>query len=331
MNKVVITQRLRQSGMDRLEGKAECSIVNSTKAEEFLDELKTADGLMIKTASIRRKEIEACPTLRVIARHGVGFDTVDVQAATERGIPVVVTPGANARSVAEHTLAIILALTKNLVCSHNETVRGNWGVRQLFRSYEFEGKLVGFIGVGNIGREVAKMCMAIGFRVAAYDPFVPEEKMLEAGYVPYRTVDDIIQDADIISIHVPYNEKTKKMISMRELKLMKRDAVLVNCARGGIVSEPDLAEALKNGVLAGAGLDVFEGEELSADSPLIGAPNLICTPHMAAQTTKAVDGICKMMVEGTLAVLEGKKWPYVADINVYEHPLWKDKPWASVC
>lgn len=331
MNKVVITQRLRQSGMDRLEGKVAYSIVNSTEAGEFLNELKTADGLMIKTAGISRKEIEACPGLRVIARHGVGFDTVDVRAAAEHGIPVVITPGANARSVAEHTLAIILALTKNLVTSHNETVRGNWDVRQRFKSFEFEGKLVGFIGVGNVGREVAKMCLAIGFRVAAYDPFVPEEKMLEAGYVPYKTVDGIIKEADIISIHVPYNEETRNLISMRELKMMKKEAVLVNCARGGIVSEPDLAQALKNGIIAGAGLDVYLGEELSVDSPLIGAPNLICTPHMAAQTTKAVDEICRMMVEGTLAVLEGKKWPYVADRKVYEHPIWKDKPWAREC
>lgn len=327
MYRVVLSQRLRDSGMARLEGKADYVVVDKTDAKEYLEELKTADGLLIRLSAIGRAEIAACPGLRVIGRHGVGYDTVDVAAATEAGIPVVITPGANARSVAEHTIALMLALIKDLENSHREMMAGNWDVRQNFKSYEFEGSLVGFVGLGNIGKEAARMCAALGFRTAAYDPFLGKEEIRRAGCEPYEDLDALLEKADVISVHVPYTEETKGLISWPGLKKMKPWGILINCARGGIVEEADLARALTEGEIGGAGLDVFEGEFLSADSPLRRAPNLICTPHMAAQTTKATDAICKMMVEGCLAVLEGKKWPYVADRSVYEHPRWKEKTW----
>jgi D-3-phosphoglycerate dehydrogenase len=327
MHKIILSQRLRDCGMARLEGRAEYMIADSTDAGEYVEELQKADGLLIRLSRIGREEILACPNLKVIGRHGVGYDTVDVKAATEAGIPVVITPGANARSVAEHTVALMLALIKDLMNSHQEMMAGNWEIRQSFRSYEFEGTLVGFVGFGNIGREAARMCAALGFRVAAYDPFLKAEQIQELGYIPYENLDEMLAEADVLSIHVPYSEETKDMIGRRELSLMKNRAILINCARGGIVNERDLAEALREGVIGGAGLDVFEGEIPAADSPLRTAPNLICTPHMAAQTEKAVDAICRMMIEGCLAVMDGKKWPYVADKKVYEHPRWQGKPW----
>lgn len=328
--RVIITPRpLCESGMKLLGRQADCKIVDKINACNFISELKEADALMIKEGGITRADIEACPNLKVIARHGVGFDTVDVKAAAEMGVPVVITPGANARSVAEHTLAMILALSKNMVTCHNETVRGNWKIRQEFRAFEFEGKIVGLLGIGSIGRVVASMCMGIGFRVAAYDPFVSAEKLREAGYIPCKTVEEILRMSDIVSIHVPYNEKTKDLISAKEFKIMKKTAILVNCARGGIVNEADLVQALKDGEISGAGLDVFVGEVLEPDHPLANAPHLICTPHMAAQTVRAVDQICDMMVCGTMSVLHGEKWPYVADKSVYDHPIWRDKPWAN--
>lgn len=327
MHKVVLSQRLCDSGMKRLEGRADYVIADRTHAKDYLEELQKADGLLIRLSEITGAEIAACPNLRVIGRHGVGYDTVDVKAATEAGIPVVITPGANARSVAEHTVALMLALIKDLMNSHHEMMNGNWEVRQTFKSYEFEGSLVGFVGLGNIGREAAKMCAALGFRTAAYDPFLSEEKIRQQGCEPYTDLGRMLEEADVISVHVPYTEQTRGLISRPEMKRMKKTAILINCARGGIVSEEDLACALKEGEIGGAGLDVFEGEYLKADSPLRDAPNLICTPHMAAQTRKAVDEICRMMVEGCLAVLDGKKWPYVADRKVYEHPRWQGKPW----
>ncbi|MEJ8728482.1 D-3-phosphoglycerate dehydrogenase [uncultured Clostridium sp.] len=329
--KVIITPRqLCDEAMKTLASQAEYRIVEKVDACNFLSELQWADALMLKEGNIKREDMVGCPNLKVIARHGVGFDTVDVKSAAELGIPVVITPGANARSVAEHTVAMILALTKNMIVCHNETVRGNWDIRQEFRSFEFEGKLVGLIGVGNIGRMVAKMCIGLGFQVEAYDPFVPTSKLEEAGYKSCHTMEEVLSTADIVSVHVPYNEQTKNLISTSQLNMMKPDAILVNCARGGIVNEDDLAQALWDGVIGGAGLDVFVGEKLATDSPLAKAPHLICTPHMAAQTSRAVEQICTMMITGMMTILHGQKWPFVADRSVYDHPYWKDRPWASL-
>ncbi len=329
MHRIVLTQKLIDPGMERLEGRVDYKIVNSRDASEYVEDLKQADGLLIRLSTITGKEIEACPNLKVIGRHGVGYDTVDVKAATKAGIPVVITPGANARSVAEHTLTLMLALIKDLENAHPEMMAGNWDVRMKFKSYEFEGALVGFIGLGNIGRLAAKLCRGIGFRTAAYDPFLSKEKIEEAGCIAYEDVHELIKDVDVVSVHVPYTEETKDLIAWPELVSMKDSAILVNCARGGIVNEADLARALKEGQIAGAGLDVFVGEQLAPDSPLRDAPNLICTPHMAAQTMKATEEICHMMIEGCIAVMDGYKWPFVADRSVYDHPRWAGKPWAD--
>lgn len=328
MEKIVIIQRISDSGMKRIQDRCDYQVVEGLDAKAFKNELAAADCVLTKMAPLDREDIENCPHLKVIGRHGVGFDSVDVKAATERGIPVVVTPGANKRSVAEHTLAIILALTKNLVESSNETKEGNWNVRRYNKSFEFKGKRIGFLGLGNIGSELARMCRGIDLETSAYDPFLSDEKLSEMGCTPYHDVDQLLKDCDIVSIHVPLNDKTRNMIGWRELNLMKRSALIVNCARGGIINEADLAKALNEKVIAGAGLDVFDGEVLQADSPLAKAENLICTPHMAAITETAANQICNMMLDGCFALLDGKKWPYVADKRVYEHPKWKDCPWA---
>ena len=328
MDRIVIIQNISESGMARIRGKYEYQVVEGLDEKKFLSEMATADCILTKMAPLDRKDIENCPKLRVIGRHGVGFDSVDVKAATERGIPVVVTPGANKRSVAEQTLAMILALTKNLVESSNETKAGNWNVRRYNKAYEFKGKRVGFLGLGNIGSETAHMCRGIDLEVAAYDPFLSDEEIKELGCTPYHEVDELLKDCDIISVHVPLNDKTRNLISWRELNLMRPHAIIVNCARGGIINENDLARALNEKVIAGAALDVYDGEVLDPNSPLAKADNLICTPHMAAITETAANQICNMMLDGCFAILEGKKWPHVADRSVYDHPIWKNRPWA---
>lgn len=328
MDKMVIMKRLCDQGMERLEGKVCYTVVDYDDAAECGEVLKDAGALLVKMARVGADAIAAGAKLKVIGRHGVGFDSVDVGAATKRGIPVVITPGANRRSVAEHTLAMILALCKNLVESDREMKAGNWEVRHFNKSFEFEGKTIGFLGLGNIGGELAAMCRGIGFNIMAYDPFVPNERMEKLGYTPCHNTDVLLQSCDILSVHVPLNEETRGMIGWRELNLMKPTALLVNCARGGIVDEDALARSLRERVIAGAGLDVFVGEVPQPDGGLLTAPNLICTPHMAANTEKAERQICDQMISGVLAVLEGKKWPHVADRRVYDHPVWKDRPWA---
>lgn len=328
MEKIVIIQRISESGMARIRGNYDYQVLEGLDTKSFSRELAAADCILTKMAPLDREDIKNCPHLKVIGRHGVGFDSVDVKAAAELGIPVVITPGANKRSVAEHTLALMLALTKNLVESNNETKAGNWNVRRLNKAFEFKGMRVGFLGLGNIGSEIAHMCQGIDLETVAYDPFLTDEKLKELGCTPYHDVNQLLKDSDIVSIHVPLNDQTRNMIGWQELNLMKRTSILVNCARGGIVNEADLARALDEKVIAGAGLDVFAGETLDPDSALAKADNLICTPHMAAITETAANQTCNMMLDGCFALLNGKKWPYVADKSVYDHPRWKDCPWA---
>lgn len=328
MKKFVITQRLCDAGMRMLEGKVEYHIVNAKDPKEFQEDMCWADGFLIKTGKMSRKDIMSFPNIRVIGRHGVGYDTVDVAAATEQGIPVIYTPGANARSVAEHTLALMLAARKKLPEGNNCVLHNNWNGRNCFMTHEFLGTCVGFIGFGNIGHQIADMCMKIGMTVVVYDPYVDDEKLLRAGCTPAHSVEEILRICDIVSVHVPFTEETENMISWDELNMMKPDALLINCARGGIINEVDLARALREGIIGGAALDVFSGEVPERDNPLLGAPNLICTPHNAARTYEAEENICRMMIEGCLAILEGKKWPYVADKNVYKHPRWRNATWA---
>ena len=209
-----------------------------------------------------------------------------------------------------------------------ETAKGNWAIRDAHKQFELYGKKAGIIGLGRIGRDTASLCTAIGMKVAGYDPFLTKEQIEELGYEYYGDYEELLKDCDVISIHVPLTKDTENMIAAKQLKEMKNTAIIVNCSRGGIVNEADLIEALNNGEIAGAGLDVFVGEELHPGNPLLGAKNLIFSPHSAAQTREAVINMATMCVEGCKAVCQGKKWKLVANPKVYEHEKWKDAEWA---
>lgn len=323
--KIVLTQAICPEGMAALRAAAELDIADSPDPAAYLDRMQDADGLVIRLGKCGREVIDNSPRLRVIARTGIGYDTVDVAAATARGIPVVVTPGANVHSVAEHALALIMALSKNLLEAHTEMCRDNWEIRNAGKAFELAGKLVGIIGMGPIGRDTAKLCMAVGMRAAVYDPFFTREEIEAQGAIWYETLDGLLRDSDIVSIHMPLVDATRDLITRRELALMKKTALLINCSRGGIVREEDLAQALREGMLAGAGIDVFTKEPPPADHPLRNCPNILLSPHAAAQTREAVVKMGEMCSAGCLAVLEGKKWPHVVDPKVYDHPRWQGK------
>ena len=287
--------------------------------------MQDADALIVRIAKCDGHAIEHSPNLKVIGRTGVGYDTVDVKKATELGIPVVITPGANNRSVAEHAVAMMFALSKNLVQAQNEMCAGNWEIRGAGKAFELEGKTVGVIGMGAIGRETAKICQGCGMKVAGYDPFMSREKIEALGAKYYADYRELLKTADIITIHVPLTEETRNMIAKEQLASMKKTALIINCSRGGIINESDLVQALREGVIAGAGTDVYCNEPPKTDDPLLNCPNLIVSPHSAAQTREAVIKMAQMCINGCLAVCRGEKWPYVADPKVYEHPIWKDR------
>ena len=323
MNKIVISHPLYRDGMALLEGKAEIVITNDGDSDRILDSLIDADAYILRIGKIDRKAIERCEKLKVITRPGVGYDSVDVQAATERGIPVVLCPAANARAVAEHTVALLLACAKNIVESVNETKAGNFGIRNRYAAVDIVDKMLVVLGFGNIGRQVAKLCAALDMKVSVFDPFVKRETAEEMGYVYFENMLDALAAADFVSLHMPSMPSTRGMIAAEQFKAMKPTAFFLNAARGDVVNEPALIAALKNGEIAGAGLDVLVEEPFPADHPFMTMPNVVLTPHMAAQSQETVSKLVTMAAEGTLAVLRGEKWPYVANPEVYDHPRWK--------
>jgi D-3-phosphoglycerate dehydrogenase len=323
MKKVVLTHRLYETGMEILKDKVNIKITNNGDPEVMLPELLDADGLIIRIGSIDRKTMMAAKNLKVIGRPAVGVDCIDVKTATELGIPIVYAPGGNTRSVAEHTLMLILAAAKDLMVCHAKTRQGEYNVRNRYQAFELLGKNLGIIGFGNIGREVAKLCSSIGMSVTVYHPFVKPELVKAEGYNFTNRLDELLACSDVVTIHTPLTKETKGLIGERELKIMKESAVLINCARGGIVDEKALFNALKHNKILGAAVDLLEEEPVSKENPLLKLDNIIITPHMAALTKEASSKVSRMAAEGVLAVLNGEKWPCVYNKEAYDHPRWK--------
>lgn len=327
--KVTMTEAICPEGMALLEGKAEIFVAHDAHPHHYLDQLKDTDAFIVRVAgkgAIDRAAMESSPALKVIGRTGIGYDSVDVEAATALGIPVVVTPGANNRSVAEHAVALMLALSKNMVESDVEQRRGNWKIRDAKKAFEVEKKTCLIIGLGTIGKIIAHLCQGLDMKVTGYDAFLTREQMAELGVEKMDDKFEALRAADVVIVQMPLIEGvTNNTIAKAELDAMKPTALLINCGRGELVNEPDLCAALKSGSIAGAGLDVFWNEPTREDDEILHCPNVIVSPHSAAQTREAVIKMASMCVEGCLAVCRGERWPYVADPSVYEHPKWVQK------
>lgn len=322
MNKIVISHPLYKDGMALVEGKAELVIPNDGDSDRIIDSLRDADAYILRIGKIDRKAIEQCPNLKVITRPGVGYDNVDVEAATERGIPVVLCPSANARAVAEHTVSMLFACSKNTVESVVETRKGNFNIRNRYAAVDILDKRIVLLGFGNIGRQVAGMCSGLNMKVGVYDPYVKRETVETMGYTYYEDLLEAMAAGDYVSLHMPSLPSTRGMISTAQFAAMKNTAFFLNAARGDVVDESAMVEALTTGRIAGAGLDVLVEEPMPADHPLMKLSNVVLTPHMAAQTQETVSKLVTMAAEGTLAVLNGEKWPHVANPEVYNHPRW---------
>ncbi|WP_276834682.1 hydroxyacid dehydrogenase [Megasphaera stantonii] len=324
MAKVVISHRLHDDGMAVLEkAGVEVVITNSGDPKDMLPELKDADGVIIRIGSIDRETMEQCPNLKVIGRPGVGVDDVDVEAATELGIPVVIAPGANTRSVAEHAMAMMFACAKDMMRSDKEMRKGNFGIRSSYKAFELLGKTLGLIGYGHIGSVFADMAKGIGMNVIVYDPFVKKEAVEEKGYGYREDMRDVLKEADVVSLHTPLTPQTRNMIGEAELKLMKKDGILINCARGGIVDEEALNKALDENWIHSAGTDVVVHEPIDPADPIFSHDNIVVSPHMAGQTREAASGVATLAVEGTVAVINGEKWDKVCNPKAYDHARWQ--------
>ena len=271
--------------------------------EELCGIIGEYDGLVIRSGTkVTKKVIEASTHLRVIGRAGVGVDNVDIPAATEKGILVMNTPSANILSAAEHTCAMILSAARKIPQAHESMHKGEWK-RSKYSGIELNGKTLGIIGVGRVGGEVARRLKHFNMALVGYDPFLPPEVAADIG-VRLTTLDEVIEVADIMTIHTPLLPETRDMISMPQFKKMKPGAILVNVARGGIVNEDDLYTALKENVIAGAAFDVWCEEPLCEhEKKLLELENLVTTPHLGASTAEAQERVAVEIAESVIKYL----------------------------
>jgi D-3-phosphoglycerate dehydrogenase / 2-oxoglutarate reductase len=257
-----------------------------------------------------RRVLEQNPALRVIARVGVGYDAVDEQAATEHGVAIVITPGANQDSVAEHTFALMLALVKHIVPQHNGTKAGLWP-RQT--NLPLRGKALGIVGLGRIGKAVALRAEAFGMRLLAHEKF-PDHGFVAQHHIALVPLEQLLSEADFVTLHTPATIQTKHLINKHTLAMMKPTAFLINTARGGLVCEMDLLECLRAGRIAGAGLDVFETEPPDPKNSLFALDNVVLTPHTAGIDLKSRDDMALSAARGIVALSQGQ-WPAEQIVN----------------
>ncbi|MFH1093046.1 MAG: phosphoglycerate dehydrogenase [Candidatus Omnitrophota bacterium] len=303
--KILVSDPLSEEGLKILR---ERNIAFDVKTKLTPEELKQIiadyDALIIRSGTKATAEIiNASKKLKVIGRAGVGVDNVDVEAATKKGIVVMNTPGGNTISTAEHTVSMLLALNRNIPQANVSMKSGQWDKKK-FMSRELHGKCLGIIGLGRIGIEVARIAQAFGMKVIAYDPFLSEKKA-ERFEVELVELKAMFERIDFLTVHTPLTSETEHMISKPEFSLMKKGIKIINCARGGIIDEKALLEAIKNGIVSGAALDVFENEP-PKNNPLLELDCVIATPHLGAATEEAQVNVAIEVVEQVADVLEGK-------------------------
>lgn len=284
---VVVADNIDEQGLDLLRSEPDFEVVSTVGEQEKLPEaLARAHALLVRSSTRVTEDLLAmAPCLQVVGRAGIGVDNIDVEAATRHGIAVINAPGANTVSAAEHTFALLLSLVRRLPWAAESLRRGEWD-RKRFGGTELRGKTLGLIGLGRIGAHVAGIARSFGMEVLAYDPFLAGARAKQLG-VRLAPLDEMLTHADVVTLHAPIVDDTRHLLNRRRLALMKPTAVLVNTARGGLIDDEALVDAVESGQLAGAALDVFDPEPLADDSPLRRSDRIILTPHLAASTQEA--------------------------------------------
>lgn len=288
MIKILVSDALSEEGLKVFKESKELTVDVKTdlKPDALKEIIRDYDALVVRSATkVTKDVIQAAKKLKVVGRAGVGLDNVDLEAATQKGIIVMNTPAGNTISTAEHTFSMILALSRNIPQANASTKKGEWK-RSKFMGVEVYGKTLGIVGFGRIGSEVAKRALSFGMKILAYDPFLSAEVAESIG-VEIAELKKVLQDADYITVHTPLTDETRHMISDKEFALMKKGVRIINCARGGIIDEIALIKAIKEQRVAGAAMDVFENEPLSADNEFLKLDNVVITPHLGASTEEA--------------------------------------------
>jgi len=303
--KILVSDKVSDEGVKILQLKHEVDVRHGLSPEELIAVIPQYDALVVRSETkVRRAVIEAATNLKVIGRAGVGVDNIDIQAATEKGIMVINAPDGNTIAAAELTMAMMLALARNVPQAHRSMKEGKWE-RSKFMGAEMRGKTLGIIGLGRIGTGVVQRALAFEMKVLAFDPFITEEKALDLG-IELAELDQIYAQADFITLHTPLTPETKHIINDEAFAKMKKGMRIVQCARGGLIDEGALLKAIQAGIVAGAAVDVFEKEPVGPDNPLLGLENVIVTPHLGASTKEAQVGVAVDVAAGVLAALNGE-------------------------
>lgn len=305
--RVLVAGKVHDAGIALLRQRPDVVVdmVDAVTTEAYRPFLHNCDGILIRTQPMTAAEIAAAPKLKIVSRHGVGFDAVDVSALNTRKIPLAIVGDVNSRAVAEHTLMLMLTAARRVVAHHMASTTGNWNERNRFDSVELDGKSLLVLGFGRIGRRVAELAKAFGMRVQAYDPFVSEKQMADAGVMWAENLTSDLSSADFISVHMPGGQNGA-IIGAVELAKMKPSAIVVNAARGGVIDELALDAALRQRKLRAAGLDVLTTEPPSADHPLLTNPYVTISPHNAGLTEECAMRMSLSAAQNILDALDGK-------------------------
>ena len=310
--KVLVSDQISELGVAKLREKALVDVKTDLTPEELINIIPEYDALVVRSSTkVTRPVLEAGTNLKVVGRAGVGIDNIDVEAATERGIIVINAPEGNTISAAEHAIAMMTSLARNIPAASCSMKAGEWK-RNKFMGVELYKKTLGVVGIGRIGSEVIKRAKAMEMDILAYDPYISAERAEKLG-VTLTSLEEIYRKADFITLHTPLTKATKHMISSKELAIMKDGVRLINCARGGLIDEMALYDAVKSGKVAGAALDVFEEEPVTCN-PICELANVIVTPHLGASTEEAQVNVAVQVAEQVANALSGE--PLTSAVNV---------------
>lgn len=319
--KVLVNKPIHPSALAMLRAQAEVLTPFEAPATEVTELLSTADALLLCAGfSVGEGELRRSPGLRVIGRHGVGLDNVDLRAATQRGIPVVYTPYGPTESTAEHAFLLMMAAARQLSRLDRAVRVGRFDIRNAAEvtGIELRGKRLGVIGFGRIGRRLAEMCRAaLDMQVYVYDPFLPATAIAEWGATPVQELEMLAAQVDVLTIHVPATDESHHLIDEHILQAMRSTAILVSAARGSVVDEAALVRALQAGTIYGAGIDVYDPEPPAPDNPLFQIDRIVLTPHVASKTEEGRVLMGKTVVQDILAVLDGRRPEYLANPEVW--------------
>jgi len=330
--KVLVSDKLSSDGVNKLKNAGlDVDVITGLTEDELIQIIPQYEALIVRSETkVTPKVIAAAKAMKIIARAGVGVDNIDLPSATKAGIIVVNSPEGNTVAAAEHTIAMMLSMARNIPAAQASLKSGRWD-RSKFVGVEVFNKTLGVVGLGKIGSRVASIASGMGMHIIAYDPFVTPEYAKQHG-IEIKNLDDVLKSADFITFHIPKTPETFHLINKNKFAIMKKGVRIINCARGGIIDENDLAEALKSGQVTAAAIDVYEKEPTPPDNPLLALDNVVCVPHLGASTVEAQVNVAIDVVDQVIDVSRGE--PARAAVNIPAMKpavLAKVKPFMPLC